>query len=384
MSEHDDLDAVTEAAWVGFRRRLADHLAALVDGQEIVLRCPTPAADEQATPEVVVNAVGTHLHVRDGHSAHPARHEQRYADRVAADVVGTLRSHWAVVHPSFLAAGGLEQDPTTHDEGRAPDIDGSEPFDDELQVGFPQDREHLQAMVDGALRPSFGPLRHDDDGDVVIVAGSSVAFVRTLSNRPAVELYAEIVIAPDAADAGDDLEHELRLLNDLHPLWKFSFDGERVLMVHEVPAEPFVAMSVRRVVRRFVSEVDQIAAGLVVRVGGRLFREPAPLADERDTVMAGLLELLHLERVPTSTVAALLGHDRLEIIRQLVRIRRGEQTCGSHDPEMVLDVLRRALRRVVDGEPPVRSVPRARPRSVQEPLLEGLTGDDALDLGWSA
>jgi hypothetical protein len=101
--------------------------------------------------------------------------------------------------------------------------------------------------------------------------------------------------------------------------------------------------------------------------------------------MSGLIELLHLDRVRAATVAGLFDHDRVEIIRQLVRIRRGEQSCGDHDEEIVLEALRKALRYVADGEPSAHAVtPEPGPPTVQEALLEDPGADDPLDLGWSA
>jgi hypothetical protein len=372
MTHHDDLDAATQAAWTAFRQRVADHLAGLDDDDVLVVAWAD--ASDPGVPLVEVTALGDGLLLLE---SGPEVQLAAGADEVAVHAVHLLRETYAVPHPAFLDADGLEVDPTV--EARRAAGTGSALGDLEPE-GLPRSRDHLVAMVDAAMTEVFPELKHDRDGDIPIVCGSSVAYVRVLTDRPSVELFAEIVIGPDAPGAADRLDHELRLLNDLHPLWKFAHDGERVRMVHEMPADPFVAAFLRRLVRRFVDEVDQIAAGLVVRVGGRLFLEPEPAEDDRDLVLTGLIELLHLGRVRATTVAGLFDHDRLEIIRQIVRIRRGEQSCAGHDEEVVLEALRKALRVVADGEAPAQAVPHAR-RSVQEPLLDG---DEALDLGWSA
>jgi hypothetical protein len=386
MTQHDDLDTATEAAWVGFRRRVADRLATPGDDELVVTWADLPddtgpGAGSLATLTPLGSGLVGVVAGDDRCTCGP--------DQAAVVAVRALREQHGVPHPAFLDAEGLEVDPDVAPLRAAV----SAPYDDERELeGLPLDREHLVAMVDVAMLEVFPRLQHDPDGDIPIVSGSSVMFVRVLDDRPSVELYAEIVVDPDAPDAEDLLDHELALLNALHPLWKFSHVDGRVHMVHEMVATPFVAATLRTLVRRFVTEVDLIAAGLVVRVGGRRFLEPAPQVDDRDTIMTGLLELLHLDRVRAATVAGLFDHDRIEIIRQIVRVRRGEQSCEGHDEEVVLDALRKALRLVADGAPPAQLAPPVR-RTVQEPLLEGLDGlggltglggDETLDLGWSA
>ncbi len=394
MGDNTDLDTLIEEAWVGFRARLADHLVEMADDAVVFIEYAartTGDPEGSQTPGFVrVSALGCDLiHVEDGLRSLGGVFERRRADEVAVLVVRSLREGYGVPHPSFVEAGGLEVDPSARPaRHEAAQVAGR---DDRDLEGNPDDRDHLVAMVDAALGRIIPDLEHDADGDIPIVSGSSVLFVEVLRTRPSVRLFAEIVVDPDAPDAPERLDHEVALLNRLHPLWKFSHHEGRVHMAHEMPARPFVAATLRMLVRRFLAEVDQIAAGLVVRVGGRLYLEPAPAEDERDVVMAGLLELLHLERVRATTVAGLFDHDRLEIIRQLVRIRRGEVSCEGHDEDVVLEALRKALRVVADGEPAARSVPADTPRrTVQEPLLQGPEGldaqggDETLDLGWSA
>lgn len=380
---HGGLDAAVEAAWVGFRRRLADRVAELDDGDLLVI---SSVAEPAPLVEVVADSGDVVLWLAD---EHPATLEQRRADEAAVVVVRALREQHDVVHPSFLDADGLEVDPAIalpRPEPTAHDHD--EEHDDEPLEGVPSGPAHLRRMVDSALEDAFGDLQRDDDGDVPLVSGSSVVFVRVLESRAAVELYAEIVLGPEHPGR---LAAELTLLNEAHPLWKFSHRGQHVVMTHEMPAMPFSGLGLRLMLRRFLGEVDPIAAELVARVGGRRFTEPAPVEDERDVVMTGLLELLHLERVRPATVAGLFDHDRLEIIRQLVRIRRGLRSCGDRDPEVVLTALRSALRHLADAEHAARAVPPApappRRRSLQEQLLapeEVLEADQALDLGWTA
>ncbi len=421
MSESTDLEAATEAAWLTFRGRLADHIA-VMDDDDVLFVEFSGVVDPGAVgsnPYVQVCAFdGDLVQVEaasncflddrcllgaDDHAAllalgwdepgeepgwenYHLTFEQRSADEVAVLLVATLREVYAVPHPAFVRADALapEAGAPAPVVGPTPADDPEETEETELE-GIPNGPEHLQLMVDAALTTMLPDLKHDHDGDISIVAGSSLVFVRVITDRPCVELYAEIVIGPQDLER---LDTELVLLNAAYPLWKFARRDELVVMTHEMMALPFASFGLRTLVTRFVAEVDRIAADLSARVGGRLFLDEEPVEDERDVLLTGLLELLHLERVRPATVAGLFGHDRLEIIRQIVRIRSGRQSCDDLDEDVVLTALRKALRLVSDGEPVATVVPpKPRRRSVQEPLLDGLDGlgaDGSFDLGWSA
>lgn len=414
-------EAATEAAWAGFRGRLADHTAAMDDDDVLIVEFDGVVADDEdgAAPyvqlcayggtQVQVEAVSNHwLHERcalsaadeallldlgweaaqdrEGWENFHLSAERRAADEVAVLAVRTLREVYGVPHPAFLAAGGLEVDPRAAPmSAPVAEADGEEPV-----ATFAADRERLQSLVDAAMEVVYTDLKHDDDGDIPIRSGKSLVFVRVLEDRPSVEIFAELVI--DVPDA-QLVRLELEVLNAIHSLWKFVLDGTLVTMRYELPAVPFAPFQLRAVVDRFVTEVDDIARAVSLRVGGRRFFEAAPevvdtfvASDDTHPAMVGLLELLHLGKLRPATVAGLFDHDRLEIIRQIVRIRRGIQSCEEHDEELVLTALRRALRLVSDGDSEVRPVPQPpRPRSVQESLLSGDDlGEDSLDLGWSA
>ncbi len=421
MSESTDLEAATEAAWVGFRGRLADHIATMDDDDVLLVGFSGAVDDDEGEGQgsapylqlcafgddlVQVEAASNHhladvcrLSVddeetlvslgweepseEDGWENFNATYERRCADEVAVLLLATLRTVYAVPHPAFLVADGLEIDPGAPVPAvgpvQAPDFD-----EDELE-GIPTGPDHLRAMVDAALEMMFPDLMHDDDGDIPITAGSSLVFVRVVAGRPCVELYAEIVIGPQQLER---LDQELVMLNAAHPLWKFARRNELVVMTHEMMALPFAAFGLRTLVTRFVDEVDQIAGDLATRVGGRRLFDDEPVEDELAILLTGLLELLHLDRVRPSTVAGLFDHDRLEIIRQIVRIRSGQQSCDDLDEDVVLTALRKALRLVSDGESVAKPLPpKPRRRSVQEPLLDGLDGlesEGSFDLGWSA
>ncbi len=436
MGDEQELTVATEDAWRGFRQRVADHVAQMDDDDVLVMELADAVEDDDDTgsapyvqvcaldgSSVRVEAVGNaYLHseflITSSQEAamldlgwsepeeEPASgnfydyFERRAADEVAVLLVATLRGVYGVPHPAFLDASGLERDPDLASSLPRP----SEEEPEEL-LRFAHDRDLLQEFVDDALRRVFPELRHDGDGDIPIVCGQSLAFVRVAANRPCVELFAEIVIDP--TEEADRVLLELDLLNAEHPMWSFYRRGSLVRMSYEMFAVPLVPMHLRMAVERFCDEVDEIARTLAVRVAGRRFLDPDPGAEAEDDVlddflalpdedaeledpdpaMVGLLELLHLGPPRPSTVAGLFEHDRLAVITQLVRIRTGLQGCDGHDQETVLTVLRQALRLISDGDARPRLLPPfpAKPRSVQPSLLsDDEAGESALDLGWSA
>lgn len=407
-----------EAAWRDFRRRLADRVAELTDEDDRVLvevltglgeddlsgRVPWVRFEWFGPTEVSLDvgsgslderfvlADGVRRRLLDaGWSVDESTRDlyldadDREVDRLACLAVEVLREGYGVLHPAFLSAPGLVAEP--------PVPLPSEPGGDGPGGGavLPRSHDELVRLVDAALGEMTDVVEHDGDGDVPFRAGMSVVFVRVLEDRPAVELFAELVTDPTRPER---LPVELAILNRSHDLAKFTVTGTAVRMSYHLVAWPFSGRQLRTVLRRLLEEVDETAEALAERVGGsRFLEEPAAepaassdLAPQHPGLVA-LLELLHLGPVSSPAVAALFEHSRSTIIAHLVGIRTGVVDCGDHDDEQVLTCLRRGLRHVVDGEVPERRRgPRAARTVTEQPSLidDGEAGEETLDLGWSA
>ena len=233
----------------------------------------------------------------------------------------------------------------------------------------------MDRTLDGLLD---GPLHHDGDGDVPIVVGRSVLYVRVLADRPAVELFAELVIGVEDLDRA---AQEVAILNRSHPIAKFCLRDDRVVMSYALHAWPFAPAQLRVAVGHLGEGLDELARDVAARVRGHRFRDPVP---DRlvHPALVGLLELLYDGPARPRVVAALFDNDRHQIIRQLVRLRTGLDDAGEHDLDLVLGQLRAALRFVADD----RSAPAGRrirpprpPRTRQLSLLP--EGEDTLDAG---
>ncbi|NPC97450.1 hypothetical protein [Nocardioides sp. zg-DK7169] len=371
--QRDGFDREVDDAWRRFRRGLADDLAALEVGQAVhvgLREAQTGAAADDPAYVVFVREAGDRLRVEAGggepdpqemhdlgwglpafQPAGEAVHELvvavREVDRVAARSIDTLRAVHGCLHPALLEVEGLDSWTAAPEPAEAPSVD--EPL-----ATVPLDDEHLRNLVHDALRPMTTEPVHTDDGDLVVpISDDNAVVVRVLHDEPALDLLMEVVC--DVVDT-DRLPLELELLNRDATLGRYLFWDGSVVITHRVVAMPLAPVALRGTVAVLVDEVERVAADLHARVGGRLplerevsapRRAPAPL----HPAVATVAELLQDDPdLSVETVAHLFGHDRHELVRQLVALRRAEPPLPEADLAPLLAHLRRALRLVADRE----------------------------------
>lgn len=319
MSIFWTVDAAAEQGWAAFRRRLADHVAALADDDILIVETESVAADpdvddlDGTEPYVQFLAYGggrIHAEVSsnawlrpgrqlDEASVHallalgwtaPADEDEdddggnftadartSEADRLAEMAVAALRDVFGVPHPAFLLADGLEVQPGTgrYVERTAHEADIASVPDDEPLAVHPADRDELVALVDSALTPVFGHApQHDEDGDIPVIADNAVVYVRVRQDMPVVEIFCRVV--RDVADH-DAALFEVNELNNEHPLISFAVVGDSVMAETHIPALPFAPAHVRDLLDMMCRCVDKVAPALARRVGGRVeLGEPDP------------------------------------------------------------------------------------------------------------
>lgn len=198
--------------------------------------------------------------------------EVREADLAAVLLVRALREVYGCLHPSLLTTSGVYPEETADAEVACACDAESEVRDlEDIEPCWPSSRSELQAVVletIGAIRGE--PAGTDGDGDVPIQAGRSVVFVKVLTNRPGVELFAELVLSLENANPRT-LARELNILNRNHLFYSFHVVDGVVLMRQLLIATPFVPFQLKVALESFCSEVDDIARDLVERVGGHRF-----------------------------------------------------------------------------------------------------------------
>jgi hypothetical protein len=358
-----DLEKATKKAWRAFRNELADRLSGLAPHQSISVGVESAVVDDPSsgTAPYVQFARGNGDLVRAEvsgnqylHSAHRLSKVGRrslaalgwsrpmpklgrfnfefdadtsHADQLAALTVVTLREVFAVPHPAFLTG-----DVAIAEDRDLPQVEPNETRDEALAV-MPESRLHLEQLVDLALATSLGHApNRDEDGDIPIVSGTAVVFVRVLPDRPLVRIWSEVVV--EITDE-ERASFEVGVLNRDRPLTKFQLAGDRIIAQIHLPAAPFVPAHLRETISMMCDLADEIDDDLAVRVSGRRFLEPRDLADEGFVLEQDddqeEVEDLH----PAMLTLLQLDADQPGSIKPALAAR----VCD-YDPELLLNLIR--------------------------------------------
>jgi hypothetical protein len=191
------------------------------------------------------------------------------------------------------------------------------------------------------------PLTHDRDGDVRVVTGKSVIFVQVVDDRPAVDLYAEVV--SDVRDLERAAE-EVAILNGGRSSMRFYVRDDQVVMRFRIYAWPFSPTQLRVALADVRRDLDDVApaprpgcaGGCSWRrrrssrpsrpgdVASALRRAPGP--DDAHPSMVGCIELLVDGPVTPAVVATMFDGDAELLTGQIARLRARSQFTGEHDP----------------------------------------------------
>jgi T3SS (YopN, CesT) and YbjN peptide-binding chaperone 1/T3SS (YopN, CesT) and YbjN peptide-binding chaperone 3/TY-Chap C-terminal domain len=385
-----DLDRSTARAWSQFQARLADHLAAMSDDDVLVVRIDAgdSGSNDVAAPYLKFSAwsdgqlrseVSSNEHLDSRYALDAAGEatlrslgwappagadvseepsgdsrdfsltvDRSSADRLAVMSVKALRGVFGVAHPAFLAAHNLGATSGEPELGiPSPVIESTVQLEEPLAV-VPEDVDHLRALVDSALEPVFGHgPKHDSDGDIPVVAGSALLFIRVLEDAPAIEIFSTIVRGITdlgaAAAAVAELNNGIRMI-------KFLLVDDVIIAAAHVAALPFAPQQLRGVLDYMSRVADGIDEGLVASVGGRrAFGDDPPEAsadsadDEGTDLPPELLTLLHLDPDGDSTVdpdlaASVCSYDR-DVVLRLLKIASQEEIAWrqSYDEAAMTD-----------------------------------------------
>jgi hypothetical protein len=410
------VDGATEQAWAAFRRRLADHVAAMTDDDILIVETErataAPVPDDLGGAEPYVQFLGygdgwvraevsSNAWLRPDRLLDPAQIDALLAlgwsapddedddnfaddaltceaDRLAVMAVAALRDVFGVQHPAFLQADGLElEHGTTRYVEHDPDPHATT---DEAAATRPADRDELVALVDSALTPVFGhEPHHDDDGDIPVSAGTATVFVRVREDMPAVEIFCRVVHGVEDHAAA---LFEVNELNNEHGLISFAVVADAVMADILVPALPFAPAHLRDMLEVMCGSVDRVAPVLAQRVGGRVDSEQPtdtePTDDEAEDddpapepEAVRLLRQLDLDAPGTLTpslVAEVCDGDRSTVLALI-------EWCEASDDDHLLTwlpLLRSTLRLVVERRAARRSGDRPRRHRRPDPALPGL------------
>lgn len=364
MTRHGfDLDISVDRAWAEFRRRLADHISIMVDGDvlavesttgtidaaegaapcvqflvwdEHTIRCEVPSndflhphyqlgpADEQALLALGWNPPSADLDAANSSPAFCVDKPQSWSDQLASMTVSAFRDVFGVPHPAFLVADPSGSEQTPDFDPSVVEVDEL-PFLDPTAAYLPTDIDHLKELVTLALNPMLGGLpERDSDGDIPIRVGSTVMFVGPLSETLDVQLFSPLV---------QDISNRTRaaeVVADLNRKWsriKFVLIDDRLSVFLEVPGSPFVPKHLTDTCAALTSFLRTVDDDFAAGVGGDLFFASkhgdvvTPLPDLTTEDLPPELEtLLHLDldvAEDHDAVADVCGRDRDLILRLL-------------------------------------------------------------------
>ncbi len=402
-----DLDDSVDKAWKGFRRALADRLVGLEVGETFHVEVETANGEEEPGCAPYVQVIrfdegglrgevsgnrylrassrldkATRCRLVDLGWARPDKQRDQFnfalevaasrVDQLAAMAVTALREVFAVAHPAFLAC-----DVVVEPDADLPTVASLAPTGEAVAV-CPVGREHLVQLVDAALTDFLGQCpERDEDGDVPIVSGSALVFVRVPEHHPMVEIFAPLVLEVTGLDSA---RFEVAVLNRDRPFAKFFLLGDQIMMTLQLPAWPFLADHLRAMLSMMCSLADEVDDDLAARVGGRCYFEPSDGKDPVNTdenVHPAMLTLLQLDAespgsIDPATAAHICDYDRdllLDQIRwneeqELSWRQARDEAHSTGDPDDVADVceheraharrmtklLRKALRLVVERQ----------------------------------
>ncbi|WP_241387176.1 T3SS (YopN, CesT) and YbjN peptide-binding chaperone 1 [Rhodococcus sp. CH91] len=304
-------DQDVDTAWRGFRTRLADHVAAMSNGDGLVLEPHTDEAGGPAGPCVQFYAWGEDL-VRcevpsNAHLA-PDRHLTEvdeamllelglqapsrgpddpedggspafwidrpgsWADQLAEIAVRALRSVWGVPHPLFLRAETFGTDRPVADlvSFPAPPLPGearSRGTSAPLAV-VPAGDDHIRELIESTLHERIDEVpAWDEDGDLVLRIAGVLVFVGVGPGGGTVDLFAPIVHSITGRTRAAEICVDL---NRRWPHLKFVLIDDRLAIVDHVPASPFAPAHLLGAIDTITQFLESLDGSFAAHLGGSL------------------------------------------------------------------------------------------------------------------
>lgn len=313
-------DQVLDGDWAAYRGRLADVMAALGRGDEIVVstigvqECQEPflrtgvrisLRRNQIVASIPEYAMQDPLSEWDyetcegltglgwaapddaaGHewlrTHHTRRWHPRYVDQAAAEIVEVLRRIGNIPHPSFLwddLAGG----------GRgAAQADPAQGWSEaQLRTAHDVlDQDHLDLLVDAAVACFTEKVERDHDGDVVIDGDEVRLWINANHEQHHLRVFTRLGTATDEVAA----QRVCQLVQHHVPVLKAIVLGGNQIWVHVfLDVDPFVPMHLRANVGGFLYAVkrlrDEHFSNGVAMVPGAPSSLVAPLPEHEPSVL---------------------------------------------------------------------------------------------------
>ncbi|MGZ8691038.1 MAG: T3SS (YopN, CesT) and YbjN peptide-binding chaperone 1, partial [Aeromicrobium sp.] len=285
MSTYEEMvvDRGISAAWLTFKTRLADHLADLGSGDELILR-PQSAEGERVPylrfalvdDETVIAQIPRILHGRFEIIAADIRRLDRLGTAVrvgdsdwvferhlvdkAAQFAHELFHHiWNAVHPSFITVSPADLKLYDQPVRKAA---GPRETPNAIRVASP---EELAGWVRRVLAPvaGFDP-REAKDSFIPVMRGKSRSWVHVSTSEPIVEVWGFVASGIDI----DKAKGRLVDLTTRHRQFRFVIQKDCLYAVATVMSTPFIPEHLTIMIERTLH--------LVGTIGPRLRKQLAP------------------------------------------------------------------------------------------------------------
>jgi len=300
-------DQATDEAWDGLQQRLAKWLGNDPGDDTVVIELGWPGGeDDGAAPYVQLFVEDVYVHAEAASNRHlatrfrldkPRRKMLRGlgwqrpnddvanywsewelpedADELAALLVESLRHVYGVPAPLFLSVGYFAPDGSLAGEEKPLGLARTEPRAPALDLSAVKadGPDHLRDLAAAALDPVLeGEVEFDPDGDIPVLAGNTVIYVRVEEDAPAIRLFGwllhDVKWTPRVGHTLNDFNKRLNVVRLVH-------HDNHIMLSAQLMCVPFVPESLRQHVMGVSSLVDGLDLRLQERIGGLLMTETA-------------------------------------------------------------------------------------------------------------
>ncbi|NDZ92743.1 hypothetical protein G3I13_20330 [Streptomyces sp. SID6673] len=358
-----DFDDELEAAWRRYRIDLADHLAGLRSGDELVVSrmpvdgtsdahplltcCLTPSrryrcrvhadrlADDDRRPAQVrsMSELGMRS-LRGAHGDFVIDCGRRQVDKLSAIVVRALREVWEVVHPVFLRPSS---DDTVPDE---PTIELATLAHDSTQL--------LRLVIDALEELTGVPVHVDRHGEIPLPTDPVKSWLRPIRDVAAIECYTVLTDHVSDSGAADFVAANGRRW----PGICLSVEDGRVHASHRVECSAFHPANLTAGLEIWDTFIRESATEIAVRCTRARPRPGAAGPSDMPAGLDGVLDLVDDRAEPDGmTIAALCGYDEDTILGYLRHCAQRSNRCRADE---------RASRHIGDADAAERHAEEAR------------------------
>lgn len=289
-------------AWRRFQSRLADHIAAMEDGDTLLLeyrraadtvdsacvqffawgsdlvRCEVPAnrflhpafrLDKPQRDRLLELGWRPPTNEPNGSRSYHLDRKRTHCDELAALSVQVLREMWGVPHPTLLDSitGGRADTPAfvLREEVAAKDLD----FGLAIQ---PSSRRHLQLLVERTIGQLLGHEPNMIDEDLIVLdAAFGSLWISVVGHEPVVEIttYLERVVRDEQLALTDVVGLGVRMPSD------WFVDESGLILTTRVDGSPFVPRHLVHALHDFYASMHELDAFLPETLGEQVPTGPA-------------------------------------------------------------------------------------------------------------